>query len=390
MVTPDSPDNPPSIVPAPAPTLGVAKISDVVILRTLDKLPSQREKDAVFWFAHHCSRRSLEPKQIARLLPKEGFPGAFYSWASIYQVLTGRRTEQGLGILPIVEAIERYRATVDVGGAVRSRAATDYIETRLGLTIWSRAEKAYNRGKIGFIFGDSYIGKTRNLVEFCHSRPANTTLYLDMPARPTLRAVVLGLAHTKGGVQTTSRATDNIITDLFAVLDRRVLLVIDNAHRALRARGGNTCADIFDLFQQLFDVRGVPQFFSMTNEGRDNLVTGPHKVRLQQIWRRRLAPLQLPDITPEDDLAKFAAAVGLPPAEDREILIEFGEGKSRRTFEHNEIELQRSYNEQHGLGAWISLLQEAKAIAEESRRPIGWGAVLKAYCEDEADTETFA
>jgi len=50
-----------------------------------------------------------------------------------------------------------------------------------------------------------------------------------------------------------------------------------------------------------------------------------------------------------------------------------------------QVELFRAYLPH--IGVWLTLLQDAADMAREQRRPITWGAVIKAYCLSQADAE---
>lgn len=132
----------------------------------------------------------------------------------------------------------------------------------------------------------------------------------------------------------------------------------------------------------------------MTNEGRDELLHGTHKKTYEQIWRRRIAPLQLPNITPNDDLDLFAAAYGLPPASDKplEVTVDcIEEDGSIKTRKHKDtsLNLQTTINRAEGLGVWITILQDAADMAQELGRQITWGAVIKASCQAQAEAEIY-
>jgi hypothetical protein len=44
---------------------------------------------------------------------------------------------------------------------------------------------------------------------------------------------------------------------------------------------------------------------------------------------------------------------------------------------------------EEGLGVWLSILGDAREMAEEQKKDITWGAVLKAYCVSQADAEVW-
>ena len=147
-----------------------------------------------------------------------------------------------------------------------------------------------------------------------------------------------------------------------------------------------------DFIRQLYNQAQCGIVISMTNEGKKALLSGTFAGELKQIWKRRIQPLQLPDIPPQDDLDLFSAAYGLEPASDTSITIEVeltnSEGRSRKkTYTDTSLELQTKVITSEGLGVWIMILQDASDIAQELNREITWGAVIKAYCNAQAEAE---
>jgi hypothetical protein len=170
---------------------------------------------------------------------------------------------------------------------------------------------------------------------------------------------------------------------LLESFDDRMLLIVDEAHRCFGSREGRSGLAIFGFLRELWNKRQCGIMISMTNEGRDSLLKGPNKKTLEQIWRRRLQPLQLPAIPFADDLDKFAESYGLPPATDTTVKVVIG------TKHHADtpLRIQTAVIETDGLGMWVSILQDASDDAREQKRPITWGAVLKAYCLSLAEAE---
>src|SRR6187402_1473169 len=191
-------DTPPlSLEPAPeagAPVLGTSPATeamhntkfrvagDVVAAATKDLDDDSRT--VIRWFAAYCRKRNLGPAEAGTLLLKEGSTEP-YSWHTIYSVLTGRRAEQGASIEPVVKAMHVFRKKVE---GQRRVGESGYIQTRMGTAIWDRCNKALKMKKIGFIFGDSQIGKTVNLVEYALAHNHGQTIYVEAPTGGSIAA----------------------------------------------------------------------------------------------------------------------------------------------------------------------------------------------------------
>lgn len=362
------------------------RISGAVVKESIKDLPED-EQDAIWWLSQYCHTHNLGREKLNALLKKPN-GGGYYSSDSITQLLSGGRTRRGENITPILDAIRTLRKLED---ARAEQVTSDFIETRLFGVIEKRCEKALRRQRIMFIFGDSQIGKSKCLVEYQRRHNHGETIYVEVPSTGSLSAFLKELGKT---LNIPISAKTGIAESVIKTFDSRMLLIVDEAHRALIARKNTGGSAIMNFLRELYNKSACGIVISMTNEGRDELLNGNHKKSYEQIWRRRIAPLQLPNITPADDLALFARAYGLAPATEAKIKVTIsytdGDGKiQNRQHSESPLELQTGVNQIEGLGVWISILQDASDIAREQGRAITWGAVIKAYCQSQADAEIY-
>ena len=357
------------------------KISADVIASTVASL-NEEETSALRWLAEYCRSLDLNRTQMSNLIKQKN--GKFYSFDSIYQTFTGRRQESGTSITPIIEAIENFRELE----TERDRLVkSGFILTRLSTEIWKRCDKARLRQRISYIIGESQIGKTSALKEYQRRNNHGQTIYLETPSGGAKSALLRALA-LQLGISTTIRH-DELGDRIIKSFDHSMLLIVDEAHRCLKSVTG---VKSMDFIRQLYNQAECGIVISMTNEGKKALLSGTFAGELKQIWKRRIQPLQLPDIPPQDDLDLFSAAYGLEPASDTSITIEVeltnSEGRSRKkTYTDTSLELQTKVITSEGLGVWIMILQDASDIAQELNREITWGAVIKAYCNAQAEAE---
>lgn len=347
-------------------------------------LPDE-QRTAIKWFAGYCRNRNLGNEELAMLLKKDG--GGFYSYASIYALLTGRRTDQGVNIAPLIASIDAFRRQVEAGSRLGD---SGFIATRLSASIWDRCDRARLRRKIAFIFGDSQIGKTASLVEYTRTHNHGETIYMEAPTGGAISTFMQKLG-AKLAIPQVNRAGD-LRDRIMECFDPKMLLIVDEAHRLLHAGRG---IHSLDFIRELYNTAGCGIVLAMTHEGRQELHKGRFAKRLEQLWRRRLAPLQLPMTVPADDLALFAAAYDLDPAPEKPVAVRTSyideHGHSReRTYEESPLALQARAVAGEGLGVWLTILQDAKDMAKSQKRPITWAAVLKAYCVSQADAEVWA
>ena len=196
------------------------------------------------------------------------------------------------------------------------------------------------------------------------------------------------------GIPTKQGAKAGLRDRVIESFDSRMLLIMDEAHRCLRP-GSSVGLETFSFIRELWNRRKCGIAIVMTNEGRDAFIKGTHAPQLVQLWRRRITPLQLPNVPPDDDASLFAHAYGLPTATDADlkIIVNTYDESGREIpveFSDNPLRIQREVLRTEGLGVWIGILQDAADMASEQKKPITWGAVLKAYCQAQADAAIYS
>lgn len=357
------------------------------IRTAIQDLPDD-QREHVWWFSQWCKRNDLNREALGKILRKPG-SADFYSADSIIQLLTGGRIRRGENIEPMLDAISSLRK---IEGEREGQASSGFITTRLASEIWARCKKALKRQRIMFIFGESQIGKTAALRKYAEDNNHGETVYVEMPSGGSVSALIFALAD-HFNIPAKSGAKADLRKRIIGCFDSRMLLIVDEAHRALRP-GSTVGLESFSFLRELWNKTQCGMVISLTNEGRDELVKGPHHKQLAQIWRRRITPLQLPNVPPDDDAGLFAAAYGLPEASEKPVKIEvsyYDDKGNLQSRSHSEIplQLQRDTLKTEGLGVWIGILQDAADMAQEQGKRITWGAVIKANCQAKAEAEIF-
>lgn len=346
----------------------------------------QTQKDDIWWFGQWCRKHDIGATDLAKLLKRPGTT-EFYSADSVKQLLTGARARRNESVDLIHEAIVAFRKIEE---AREVQVNSGFIETRLFKVIETRCLKALHRQKIQFIFGDSQIGKTDSLKEVQRRHNHGQTLYIEVPTGGSYGSLLRAFARVFSIPADIKQS--ELKERIIASIDGNMLIIFDEAHRFFE--GKNNASGILSLgfIRELWNRCKCGVVLSMTNEGRDHFLNGKWAKALQQLWRRRITPLQLPNVTPEDDLALFAHAYGLAPATDTPVTVSVtvidAHGREKPA-KHSDtpLNLQTEINKAEGLGIWISILQDASDMAAEQRREITWGAVIKAACLAQADAE---
>jgi DNA transposition AAA+ family ATPase len=333
------------------------------------------ESDAITWLWSYCSRRDLDKSQMETLLQMPS--GKYYSYDSIYQSLTGRRSGAEVSLERICLAIGSLRRSVE-NVAVRD----GFKETRLAREIWNYCEKARKRQKIGFIFGDMSIGKSAAIDNIPNEQ--GKIISVRMPTRGHLNHFLQAAARrlAMGDRQSVLDLSDRVIKSFTT----EMLLIIDEADQCFSGVKTALGLSTLDFLRELWDRSRCGIVMIMDHAGRDKLLHGPDAKRMKRLWRRRLPQLNLPAVPYEEDLSMFAANYGLPPAPDETTTVRITyfdlDGiEQKREHKDNPLRLQQEFlrADSGGLTLWLDLLKEAHEMAKEQKRAITWGAVIKAH-----------
>jgi DNA transposition AAA+ family ATPase len=342
----------------------------------LSGLDSKQADDAQ-WLWDYCRARDLGKADIEGLLVKPN--GQPYSYASVYALLTGRRSEAEVSVERICKAIGAFRRQVD---SVKPK--TGFLETRLFRELETHAKRAQSTGSISIVTGDFALGKTACCQEIARRDPK--VIFHRMPTRGHLNHFLRGLCTrlAMGGRQTNLDVAERII-DAFRATPG-MLLIIDEADQCFQSVRNNLGMSTLEFVRELWDQAGCGVLLIMDHAGRDALRSVVNTRRMQRLWRRRLPMKQLPPVPYREDLDLFAASFGLPPAGDEQVKVSVrytdADGEEReRTHTDSPLRLQREVlrDKDGGLFVWLEILADARELARAQKRPITWGAVIKAH-----------
>lgn len=336
------------------------------------ELPDE-QRTAMRWLADYCRRQNLNVHEAAELLKKPN--GESYSYASVYAAFTGRRDGHA-SLDNLAESITKFRRRVEESAP---REGLEFIETSLSRKIESYCRRAFERHRVGFIFGESQIGKTVALSHYATKHNHGETKMIRMPTRGNLSDLLNELSALLN-VAPNSKHADRR-RRIIECFDEKTLIVVDECHQCFGNYGIDRVASL-EFIREIHDRRKCGVVLCGTNVFRDQLAA--NKV-LRQLALRGLPPLQLPAISTDQDLATFADAYDLSAAPDKEITVHATDG-SGKTVKHtdNPARLQRDVNREFGLGRWCAILDEARDIARSRRTAMSWGAVILAHAQFEA------
>lgn len=310
------------------------------------------ERSALRWLHSHASERNYSMEEIASLLKQES--GKPYSRDSVYQALTGRRSESGASLTPIVKSIERLRK-IEESRAVRA----PFIETMLTKRVWKICETALNFQRVAFIYGDSQIGKTTALMEYQRTHNHGETIYVRMPAGGTFGEFIRVIAKA---LRISPALKDWQMKDkIFAAIDSRMLLIVDQCHECFLGQYSDRSLRCLLFVMEIFDRCNCGVVLVGTGKFEAGMMDSRYRETLKQLVRRGLPqPLRLPDKPTAANLNEFSAAYGLLPAIGHALA------------------LQSDTIRDHDLGVWLTTIQAGQKIATKRKEPMAWQHVIAA------------
>lgn len=234
---------------------------------------------------------------------------------------------------------------------------SDFTETSLVKTIWKVCDNALLFQTIFPIYGDSQTGKTTALEKYAERDRTGRSIYIRMPSGghlsnflERLNAALFESTKTSG-LWLRRRPMD--------VITSNNLLIIDEIHQATLVHGqGSARIGTIEYIRELWDHTHCGMVICGTNAFRNEIDSGRHKAMLEQLRRRGLPPLQLPDILPREDMDAIAAAYQLPPADD---------------IVHRE---RVEWITRSGLRTYANYLKSGAKLAEKERSRITWKHVI--------------
>ena len=233
-----------------------------------------------------------------------------------------------------------------------------FVETQRAKSVWSYIDLVRTSAqRIGTIKGESQSAKTRPIEEWIKRHPESDSLYLQLPAGGAL-AHTLDWFCVMRGISPYNNLSMKKITFERTITPNTVIFLdeIQQIQGQVRSRGrmSSTRYETATYFRRVRDTRGCAVIFVATTDVMDDAL-------LVELRRRSIPTYSLPAKPTKADLDAFAAKLGLPPAETREVL-----------------DFQKATIDTDGLGVWLTYLQSGHKLAHAQGRSFTWNDVLAA------------
>jgi DNA transposition AAA+ family ATPase len=320
------------------------RIPGDIVNKATAELPDH-QRNAIRWLHAYADEKDLSLSELGRIIR--------YDESTLHRVFHGKY-EGNLD--RVSKEIEGARGLIEERSKGRK---LEFIETALARRIWNYCDKCLEYQRIGFIVGDSQIGKTTAIQRYAQIHNHGSTVLVRMPAGGAVTQFLVTIARALR-ISPQQREKE-LIRRITAAFDDRMLLIVDEVHQCCLRNSAIIGGRTVEFIREIYDNSGCGVVLVSTPVFEEEMEFGRFNKLLLQLKRRRLPKLKLPASPDAKDLDTIAAAYRLPPAR----------GES--------LDLQTRMIRDEALGMWLCLLRMAAKLAHKRSEPMDWKHVQKAH-----------
>lgn len=312
-----------------------AVIKQLVALKKIDEDQGQ----LLFWLHGFGQDKNISDANLSAMMK--------VSQAAVSQLFSGKYAAENW-----TPMIERIRALKEVEEEELKKLNFGFVMTFTAKTIFGACESALTDGMPAFIFGASQIGKTTALEEFQRQHNHGRTKYLRLGSGWTKTRVVRELGRACKVRSIKAKKAWQVEEAIYESLNRYNLLIIDEFHLAMETVSAAASREIVEFIREVYDRTHCGLVLSATKVGIHDLEEGRNVMLFDQLRRRGVVKVVLPDVPPLKDINAIAKSFGLElPKGD--VLAKVKQLLKTR-----------------GLGVFVKYLQKAHSIA--GSEPLTW------------------
>lgn len=340
-----------------------------VVEAGIKKHQPQYHGDLRWWYRFSGDKKMTQAECATDL----GVDGGTYS-----RVMRGEyKNEAGQLLPPPAKMLSRIRVLRKQLRDEVEEASKHRVMTQTGKEIHQVCRKAWNDRQIAFIFGNSHIGKTENLLWFRDDNNHGATIYVDLQGvlgvqdlyREFARALQIGsdVSPTK------------LPNRVCATIDKSNLIIVDEFHAITHSYRKGSSIAMVNALKSIKDRTGCAMVICATDVGRTEIETGHDSKLLNQLWRRGVIKLHLPSALRVGDVRAVAKAHKLdfpdvPKSTRKDLWKHLRE--DHPNFEGLDVCERIAYS--FGIKHLFSVLKDGRTVAEKEDRALEWQDVLEA------------
>lgn len=303
---------------------------------------TEADGEIVYWLYNYAQDKRLSWKLLAEKMKNT------VSSATISGIIRGNyAAEDWSGPIKAIklfhDRVLEEEKNLDIG----------FVQTDIARQIIHACDGALNHSMPAFIYGASQLGKTTALLEFQRTHNHGRTKYLYVGSgwskarfvREFARACKCFSEHAKGAV-----LEDRILDSL----NKFNLVIIDEFHHAIETTTELASKEIMEYIREVFDRTGCGLVMSSTKVGIGALEDGKNRMLFDQLRRRGVVKIVLPDVPAVKDLNAVA----------RSFMLDIPTGPT--------LDLIKRLVRRLGFGDYIKYLQDAYRLAQNKKQQLSW------------------
>jgi DNA transposition AAA+ family ATPase len=324
--------------------------------------------DLRFWWRYSLEKRMSQAECAAEF----GVDGSTYS-----RVMRGEyKNEAGQLLPPPAKMLSRIRVL-----RTQLRIATEEQGKSRVMTLTTReihqvCRKAWNDKQIAFIFGNSHIGKSENLLWFRDENNHGATIYVDLQAVGGLQDLWREFARALGISPDVSPT--KLPARVIAAIDKSNLVLVDEFHSITHSYQKGSSIKMINALKSIKDRTGCAMVICATDVGRTEIESGHDAKLLNQLWRRGVIKLHLPSALRVADVRAVvkAHALDFPDAPKGKKDLWKVLRAEHAEFPGLDVCERIAYN--FGIKHLFAVLKDGKTVAEKEQRALEWADVCEA------------
>lgn len=363
-------------------------LSGDIVERGISKQPPEIA-ESLRWMFRYITEHRLSQTDAARLLNVDS--------SCVSRVFRGTYTGMNNQILPPPEkmlvAIEELRKAE----RQKQRNRRDRVLTPTVQRIWQLCNKSAGRNKngeiiegekrlIGFIFGNSHIGKTAAIKWYKDSFNPSNTLYVDLQGCTNEGDILREFAHALNIPPTQTKAALKLA--IYGAITSDTLVLVDEFHSITYAVQHRASVRLVNVLKAIKDKTGCAMVIISTDVGRNELENGIEKKLLEQLNRRGVLRMNLSSSLPVYDVRAVCLARGLSFSEapnpsrsvdgsNLDTWSNLLKNASQEDLPHLRILQEIAVNK--GMECLFSNIEDGRKLAQKLQEEFNWKHFIIAY-----------
>lgn len=249
---------------------------------------------------------------------------------------------------------------------------SDFILTPTAERVFRACRLAQESKSVAFLWGRSHIGKTWALEKFTGDNNHGRTIYVRMKAASGLGGMVRRINERCGNSDKCNTA--DAVDRIKAALSPEMLVIIDEVHLLQYTYRLSSFFACMEVIREIHDEVGCGMVLCGTQLLLEKMKAGSHG-EMEQLMRRGVHKVQLPDLPTRGDLTAIFDHHGIPFPAKKDSLSLHVDGQH---ITEQPYDLLRQLAKVEGLKAICERLRYAERIASRSRVPTAMAHFVEA------------